>query len=176
MMLTKMISGDKNISEEREGNMAGNELLIVDAKDQEIGYCEKMEVHRKGVLHRAFSVFLLDADSGMLLLQKRNQEKYHSGGLWSNSCCSHQYQGETLLQAVNRCMKDELGIGTEQCSSVAEAGVFTYFSDYGEIVFNLGLTGIIVIPVVVTIYYIGLVISLVMVIAYIITEKVLKEE
>lgn len=131
-MLTKMISGDKNISEEREGNMAGNELLLVDAKDQEIGYGEKMEVHRKGVLHRAFSVFLLDADSGMLLLQKRNQEKYHSGGLWSNSCCSHQYQGETLLQAVNRCMKDELGIGTEQCSSVAEAGVFTYFSDYGE--------------------------------------------
>ena len=113
--------------------MMKNELILVDEQDREIGYDEKINTHRNGSLHRAFSVFLLDTASGKVLLQKRNAGKYHSGGLWSNSCCSHQYKGENILESVNRCMKDELGIGTEQCFSVTEAGTFTYFSDYGEL-------------------------------------------
>lgn len=64
-------------------------ILTVDDQDRETGYMEKMEVHRKGILHRAFSVLIIN-HKGELLLQKRAKAKYHSPGLWTNSCCSHQ--------------------------------------------------------------------------------------
>ena len=64
-------------------------VILVDKDDNELGLMEKLEVHQKGLLHRAFSVFLLN-DSNQLLLQKRALDKYHSPGLWTNTCCSHQ--------------------------------------------------------------------------------------
>lgn len=84
-------------------------ILTVDEQDRETGYMEKMEVHKKGVLHRAFSVMIFN-NEGEVLLQKRARKKYHSPGLWSNSCCSHQREGETLTEAVSRRIKEELGI------------------------------------------------------------------
>jgi len=91
-------------------------ILIVDEQDRETGYMEKMEVHKKGVLHRAFSVMIFN-NQGELLLQKRAKNKYHSPGLWTNSCCSHQREGETLNEAVSRRVKEELGISCE-CKEV----------------------------------------------------------
>jgi len=87
-------------------------ILIVDDQDRETGYMEKMEVHKKGVLHRAFSVMIFN-NEGEVLLQKRAKKKYHSPGLWSNSCCSHQREGETLKEAVSRRIQEELGIACD---------------------------------------------------------------
>ncbi len=70
---------------------------------------EKMEAHQKGVLHRAFSVFIFN-DKGELLLQKRASTKYHSAGLWTNTCCSHPYPGEETLAAAKRRLKEEMGM------------------------------------------------------------------
>ena len=83
------------------------EVLLVNDKDRITGEGEKLDVHRKGLLHRAFSVFLADEED-RLLIQKRAEDKYHSGGVWSNSCCSHQYSGETLFEAASRCIRDGL--------------------------------------------------------------------
>ncbi len=71
-----------------------------------------MEAHRKGVLHRAFSVFIFN-DQRELLLQKRADGKYHSGGLWTNTCCSHPFVGETIQTAAKRRLKEEMGFDTE---------------------------------------------------------------
>ncbi len=101
-------------------------LILVDLEDREIGYGEKMEVHEKGLLHRAFSVFLVSR--GRVLLQKRNPEKYHSGGLWANACCSHPRKGETLAEAVPRRLKEELGI----CTEVEEAFSFIYRTEFSN--------------------------------------------
>ena len=82
-------------------------IALVDLDDRIIGYETKEEVHRKGLLHRAFSVFIVD--EGKMLIQMRNPDKYHSGGLWSNACCSHQRKGEELEDSVHRRMEEELG-------------------------------------------------------------------
>ena len=71
-----------------------DQLIRVDLYDREIGYGTKEEIHRKGQLHRAFSVFLVDDDR--MLIQKRHESKYHSGGLWANACCSHPRRDESL--------------------------------------------------------------------------------
>ena len=84
-------------------------VILVDEKDQEIGRMEKMEAHKKGLLHRAFSIFLFN-DKNELLLQQRALSKYHSGGLWTNTCCSHPRTGETILQASERRLMEEMGI------------------------------------------------------------------
>ncbi|MDY5976316.1 MAG: isopentenyl-diphosphate Delta-isomerase [Anaerovoracaceae bacterium] len=108
------------------------EVLLVNDKDKITGEGEKLDVHRKGLLHRAFSVFLADEED-RLLIQKRAEGKYHSGGVWSNSCCSHQYSGETLFEAAARCIRDELGISIVLTDENAhEAGVFRYYADLGE--------------------------------------------
>ena len=83
-------------------------LILVDIFDNPIGSGEKIEVHRKGLLHRAFSVFIYHGDQ--MLLQKRNQHKYHSGGLLTNACCSHPRVGESTAIAVSRRLKEELGV------------------------------------------------------------------
>lgn len=83
-------------------------VILVDENDQEIGQMEKMEAHEKGLLHRAFSVFVFDKE-GKFLLQRRALSKYHSGGLWTNTCCSHPRQGETTKQAAVRRLGEELG-------------------------------------------------------------------
>lgn len=87
-------------------------ILTVDEQDRETGYMEKIDVHKKGVLHRAFSVMIFNSE-GEVLLQKRAGMKYHSPGLWTNSCCSHQREGEALTEAVSRRLNEELGITCE---------------------------------------------------------------
>lgn len=82
-------------------------IILVDLDDQIIGSEAKNIVHEKGFLHRAFSIFIIDDKK--MLLQRRNINKYHSGGLWSNSCCSHQREEEMLDDAVHRRMVEELG-------------------------------------------------------------------
>lgn len=84
-------------------------IILVDEFDNEIGTMEKMEAHRKGVLHRAFSVLLFNS-RGELLLQKRAKNKYHSGGLWTNTCCSHPLPNESMENAASRRLKQEMGI------------------------------------------------------------------
>ncbi|MGM9538208.1 MAG: isopentenyl-diphosphate Delta-isomerase [Candidatus Onthomonas sp.] len=85
-----------------------DELILVDIFDQPVGTASKEECHRRGLLHRAFSVFLYR--DGRMAIQQRAMDKYHSGGLWSNSCCSHPRPGESLPQAVQRRLGEELGL------------------------------------------------------------------
>ena len=91
--------------------MSEEMLILVDEKDNQIGTMGKMEVHRKGLLHRAFSVFIIN-EKNELLLQQRAFSKYHSPGLWTNTCCSHQNEGETSIQAAKRRLNQEMGINT----------------------------------------------------------------
>ena len=90
---------------------ANNEPLVVlvDAHDREIGVAPKQEAHVRGLLHRAISVFLFDPN-GNLLLQRRAVDKYHSGGLWTNTCCSHPAPGESPHAAAVRRLQEEMGI------------------------------------------------------------------
>jgi isopentenyl-diphosphate delta-isomerase len=83
-------------------------VILVDENDQEIGLMEKQEAHEKALLHRAFSVLVFN-DKGEMLLQQRAFEKYHSGGLWTNTCCSHPRQGETTEEAAHRRLQEEMG-------------------------------------------------------------------
>ena len=84
------------------------EVVLVDVHDQQIGVEEKQKAHVEGKLHRAFSIFVFNP-SGQLLLQKRAAQKYHSAGLWSNSCCSHPQPGEALEMAAQRRLSEEMG-------------------------------------------------------------------
>ena len=84
------------------------DVILVDQADRPVGRMEKQEAHIKGLLHRAFSVFLLDGSK--LLIQRRALDKYHCGGLWSNTCCSHPAPGEPVLSAAERRLDEELGI------------------------------------------------------------------
>ncbi|MBV7275697.1 isopentenyl-diphosphate Delta-isomerase [Clostridium sp. PL3] len=87
-------------------------IISVDENDKEIGPIEKMEAHFNGILHRAFSIFIFNSNN-QLLLQKRNKEKYHSGGLWTNTCCSHPRYRENLEDAIYRRLKEEMGFTCE---------------------------------------------------------------
>lgn len=87
-------------------------VILVDDDDQALGLMEKLAAHRHGALHRAFSIFLFDC-RGQLLLQQRALEKYHSGGLWTNSCCGHPRPGEETLTAAKRRLIEETGISCE---------------------------------------------------------------
>ena len=86
-----------------------DEVILVDERDNETGAMEKIEAHRKGVLHRAFSVLIFNSN-GDLLIQKRAGTKYHSAGLWTNTCCSHPRPGELIEVAVRRRLLEEMGI------------------------------------------------------------------
>jgi len=88
------------------------QVILVDEQDNPIGLMPKMEAHEKGVLHRAFSVFILN-DAGELMLQQRALHKYHSPGLWTNTCCSHQRNGETNISAGKRRLQEEMGFVAE---------------------------------------------------------------
>lgn len=87
-------------------------LILVNESDEKQGLMPKMEAHEKGVLHRAFSVFIYN-DKGELLLQQRALHKYHTPGEWANSCCSHQRDGETSIEAGKRRLQEEMGFVTE---------------------------------------------------------------
>jgi isopentenyl-diphosphate delta-isomerase len=87
-------------------------VILVDENDNQIGLMPKMEAHEKAVLHRAFSVFVFN-EKNELMLQQRALHKYHSPGLWTNTCCSHQRDGETNLEAGKRRLFEEMGFVTE---------------------------------------------------------------
>lgn len=105
-------------------------VILVNEHDEAIGLMEKMEAHQKGLLHRAFSVLIFNS-KGELLLQQRALSKYHSPGLWTNACCSHPRYGETVLQAANRRLSEEMGMA-------ATLSVNTHFIYRAE--FDNGLT------------------------------------
>jgi isopentenyl-diphosphate Delta-isomerase len=88
------------------------QVVLVNEKDEELGVMNKLEAHERGLLHRAFSVFIFNTN-GELFLQRRAMNKYHSGGLWSNTCCSHQRPGEDTLEAGKRRLQEEMGLACE---------------------------------------------------------------
>lgn len=92
--------------------MAEEQVILVDVNDNQIGLMAKLEAHEKALLHRAFSVFTFN-DKGELLLQQRAANKYHSPLLWTNTCCSHQRNGETSLEAGTRRLQEEMGFTCE---------------------------------------------------------------
>lgn len=125
-----------------------NELIHVNTNDQVVGYGEKISTHKAGLLHRAFSLFIYSKNDKKFLLQKRSIEKYHSGGKWSNACCSHPYRNETWYESLQRSVSDELNLTLDihkgiNCNSKTEpqyiddnlffAGTFMYYSDYKEL-------------------------------------------
>ena len=114
-----------------EKNEYVEEVILVDKNDVECGTMEKMEAHKNGgTLHRAFSVFIFNT-KGELLLQKRAEHKYHSGGLWTNTCCSHPRPGETTREAGNRRLVEEMGM---------ECKLIELFSFEYNVELNQGMT------------------------------------
>lgn len=102
-------------------------VILVDESDNKLGLMEKIEAHEKALLHRAFSVFLFN-NKQELLIQQRAQSKYHSPGEWANTCCSHQRDGETTLEAAHRRLGEEMGIDTE----LKEEFTFIYKQKFGN--------------------------------------------
>jgi isopentenyl-diphosphate delta-isomerase len=87
-------------------------LVLTDDRNRSIGWGEKLHVHQAGLLHRAFSIFLVD-EAGAIVLQKRHPAKYHSGGLWANTCCGHPRPGEATKRAARRRLFEEVGVAAE---------------------------------------------------------------
>jgi isopentenyl-diphosphate Delta-isomerase len=98
-----------------------NKLILVNEQDVPTGTAEKMEAHEKALLHRAFSVFIFNS-KGEMLLQRRALKKYHSGGLWTNACCSHPYDGQDTKLAAEKRLQEEMGFTVE----LTKAFEFTY--------------------------------------------------
>jgi isopentenyl-diphosphate delta-isomerase len=92
--------------------MPEEQVILVNEKDEPIGLMNKLEAHEKAVLHRAFSVFILN-DKNEIMLQQRARQKYHSPLLWTNTCCSHQRNGESNIEAGSRRLFEEMGFKTE---------------------------------------------------------------
>lgn len=101
-------------------------VVLVDGSDRPVGVAAKLDAHRRGVLHRAVSVFVAHAD-GRVLLQRRAATKYHCGGLWSNACCSHPHPGESPAAAAARRLREEMGLALV----VQPAFTFTYRAPVG---------------------------------------------
>ena len=89
-----------------------NNIIIVDENDRQIDIYDKMKTHKEGKLHRAFSIFIFNSNN-MMLLQKRAKDKYHSAGLWSNTCCSHNIPGVSIEQDAKNRLKEEMGFECE---------------------------------------------------------------
>ena len=98
--------------------MKEEQVILVNEKDEPIGLMPKMEAHEKAMLHRAFSVFIFN-DKNELMLQQRASHKYHSPDLWANTCCSHQRDGESNIQAGKRRLKEEMGFVTPLEESIS---------------------------------------------------------
>ena len=105
--------------------------MLVDRMGREIGTEEKLKAHREGKLHRAFSIFIFNR-LGELLLQKRSEAKYHSGGLWTNTCCSHPRLGESHYCAARRRLNEEMGFDCE----LTELFSFIYYADLDNNLFE----------------------------------------
>lgn len=112
-----------------------DDIILVDENDNQVGTGEKMDVHRKGLLHRAFSVCIYDSN-GRALLQKRASVKYTCPGLWSNACCSHPRPGEDLFAAAKRRLKEEMGIdyGWDGSKGTVPQLEFIYRAKVGDLV------------------------------------------
>jgi isopentenyl-diphosphate delta-isomerase len=106
------------------------QVILVNENDIELGYMNKLEAHEKGLLHRAFSVFIFNSNNE-LLLQQRAISKYHSAGLWSNTCCSHPRPHESILEAAARRLKEEMGL---------ECNLLHAFTHQYKVTFDNGLT------------------------------------
>src|SRR5690349_16645839 len=104
--------------------MVKNQVILVNEQDQPVGLMDKMEAHQKGILHRAFSVFLFDK-KGRMLLQQRSKEKYHGALLWTNACCSHPHENEDIEKAAERRMQEELGVS----AAISKIFTFTYHAE-----------------------------------------------
>lgn len=104
---------------------AHHDIILVNIDDEPIGFGEKMDVHRRALMHRAFSVLAFNA-KGETLLQRRALEKYHSPGLWTNTCCSHPFPGEETLQAALRRTQEEMGF----TCSLTYLGKFHYVAPF----------------------------------------------
>ncbi|PQJ34340.1 isopentenyl-diphosphate delta-isomerase [Salinibacter sp. 10B] len=102
-------------------------VVLVDENDQSLGTAEKLRAHTEGWLHRALSVFVFDR-AGRLLLQQRAKSKYHSGGLWSNTCCSHPHPSEAPGAAARRRLNEEMGFSCD----LSPAFPFTYRAPVGQ--------------------------------------------
>jgi isopentenyl-diphosphate Delta-isomerase len=100
-------------------------VVLVDINDNAIGTMEKIEAHEKALLHRAFSVFIFN-EKGQMLLQQRAYTKYHSGGLWTNACCSHPRSNENIEAAATRRLQEEMGFTTP----LQKAFAFTYKANF----------------------------------------------
>ena len=107
--------------------MEMEQMILVNTRDEPMGTMGKMEVHQKGLLHRAFSVFVFDK-SGRFLLQQRAYSKYHSSGLWTNTCCSHPRPDENVEDAAKRRLREEMGFETE----LKEIFSFVYKAEMGN--------------------------------------------
>ncbi len=107
-----------------------SQVILVNEADEPIGTMDKMQAHREGLLHRAFSIFIFNS-KGEMLLQQRAYDKYHSGGLWTNACCSHPLPGEDTANAALRRLQEEMGFDT----NLQKAFSFTY-----KTAFDNGLT------------------------------------
>lgn len=111
--------------------MSEEHVILVDQHDQPVGTAEKMAAHQQGLLHRAFSVFIFKKTpngSLELLLQKRHPKKYHCGGLWTNTCCSHPRVGETILEAGKRRLQEEMGFVVP----LESVGHFSYKAEFSN--------------------------------------------
>ena len=104
-----------------------NRVVLVDQKNNEIGTEDKLDAHKKGLLHRAFSIFIFN-DNNQILLQKRSDVKYHSAGLWSNTCCSHPYNDKPLVEYANTRLIQEMGIK----SNLKEFFSFIYRAEFSN--------------------------------------------
>ncbi len=98
--------------------MIEEKVILVNEQDEQIGLMPKMEAHKKALLHRAFSVFIFN-DDNELMLQQRALDKYHSPGLWTNTCCSHQRDGETNIEAGKRRLQEEMGFVVDLKESIS---------------------------------------------------------
>src|SRR5690606_9896274 len=98
--------------------MEEEKVILVNEKDEQIGLMPKMEAHEKALLHRAFSVFVFN-EKNELMIQQRAFEKYHSPGLWTNTCCSHQREGESNVEAGKRRLQEEMGFVTDLKDTVS---------------------------------------------------------
>ena len=122
-----MITLNYNFQYERGNKMLRNTVVLVDLNDKEIGIEKKEIAHKAPKLHRAFSIYLYN-DKKELLIQKRAEHKYHSAGLWSNTCCSHPKSGEDIKESAIERLKDEVGI----TANIDEIFSFIYMNKFHD--------------------------------------------
>ena len=116
----------------RKGRLRVSEVLLVDTHDRPLGTMEKLEAHEKGLLHRAFSLFVVSDEA--MLIQRRATAKYHSGGLWANACCSHPGRNADVVDEAIRRAREELGLDPAQLEDrPVEVASFVYRADLGSV-------------------------------------------